>query len=131
MKSQDQKGAVAIEFAFILPVLVLMLFGIVELSLLFYNKQIITNASREGARYGIVGETSENIAGRVNEYCAGHLITFGSGTVGVTPEPNSPAAGYLTVTVTYPYDFLVLGNFFGFDDSVALTAKTVMRMEPE
>ena len=55
MTGQHQKGAVAVEFALILPVLVLLLFGIVEFSLLMYNKQILTNASREGARYGIVG----------------------------------------------------------------------------
>jgi len=125
MKGHAQKGTIAIEFALILPVLVLLLFGIVEFSLLLFNKQILTNASREGARYGIVGGT--DIVAKVNEYCDGNLITFGSGTVVVTPAANVPAEGYLTVTVTFPYDFLVLANLrFG---QVTLTAKTVMKLE--
>ena len=55
IKSQtlNQSGASAIEFAFLLPVLLLFLFGIIEFSVLFYNKAMITNASREGARAGI------------------------------------------------------------------------------
>jgi len=127
MKGQHQKGAVAIEFAFILPVLVLLLFGIVEFSLLLFNKQILTNASREGARAGIVANTTvEQIGDVVTAYCAGNLISFGSGT-GVNPTALV-SGGYLTVTVTYPYDFLVLASF-GFGP-VTLTARTVMRMEP-
>ena len=53
-KSSSQKGASAVEFALILPLLMLILFGIIEFSLLMYNKAMITNASREGARRGIV-----------------------------------------------------------------------------
>ena len=49
-KTLSQSGASAIEFALLLPVLLLFLFGIIEVSILFYNKAMITNASREGAR---------------------------------------------------------------------------------
>jgi Flp pilus assembly protein TadG len=50
MMIRDQNGGAAVEFAIILPLLIALLFGIVEFGLLLYNKQIITNASREGAR---------------------------------------------------------------------------------
>lgn len=43
----SQKGASAVEFALVLPLLMLILFGIIEFSLLMYNKAMITNASRE------------------------------------------------------------------------------------
>jgi Flp pilus assembly protein TadG len=46
---KDQNGGAVVEFAIILPLLIALLFGIVEFGLLLYNKQIITNASREGA----------------------------------------------------------------------------------
>jgi Flp pilus assembly protein TadG len=49
MMIRDQNGGAAVEFAIILPLLIALLFGIVEFGLLLYNKQIITNASREGA----------------------------------------------------------------------------------
>ena len=130
MKSQHQKGVVAVEFALILPVLILLLFGIVEFSLLLFNKQILTNASREGARFGIIaGHDIESIRDEVNNYCAGNLISFGSAAAPTTTVTGAGAAfgNDLTVTVTYDYDFLVLANF-GFD-SVRLTARTVMKME--
>ena len=53
-KSSSQKGASLVEFALVLPLLMLILWGIIEFGLLLYNKQVITNASREGARAGIV-----------------------------------------------------------------------------
>ena len=49
MLRHNQKGAALIEFAIVLPLLLLLVFGAIEFGLLFYNKQVITNASREGA----------------------------------------------------------------------------------
>ena len=49
-----QKGAQAIEFALILPFFILILFAVLDFGILVYNKAIITNASREGARRGVV-----------------------------------------------------------------------------
>ena len=50
MKTQNQKigqkGAAAVEFAIVMPLLVLLTFGIIEFSILFYNKAMVTNASR-------------------------------------------------------------------------------------
>ena len=130
MKGQHQKGAAAVEFALILPVLVLLLFGIVEFSLLLYNKQIITNASREGARFGIVaGNNEASIIDVVDAYSEDNLITFGSAT-GPTTTVSGAGGTFgndLIVTITYDYDFLVLANL-GFDP-VTLTAKTVMKLE--
>jgi Flp pilus assembly protein TadG len=54
MHLKREEGAAAIEFALLLPLLMLILFGIIEFGLVLYNQEVITNASREGARYGIV-----------------------------------------------------------------------------
>ncbi len=130
---KGQRGASAIEFAVILPVLVLLLFGIIEFGLLLYNQQVITNASREGARAGIVARaprlSDEEISATVATYCGGRLITFGS--------PNEPTCQVtrsgvvfgsdLAVDVTYDYGFLVLSNL-GFG-SKTLRARTVMKLE--
>lgn len=45
------------EFALVLPVLLLILFGIIEFGLVMFDQAVITNASREGARAGIVLKT--------------------------------------------------------------------------
>lgn len=131
---KNQKGAAAIEFAIVLPLLVLLIFGGIEFGLLLFNKQVITNASREGARAGIVSQsprvTEEAIRGIVIGYCGDYLVTFGDNAI--APSVNATAAGSafgddLTVLVTYKYDFLVLSNL-GFGTTV-LNSQTVMKME--
>jgi Flp pilus assembly protein TadG len=148
---KDQNGASAVEFALILPLLILILFGTIELGLYLFNKNVITNASREGARAGIVGRTprltNNDIDTVVKNYCASHLITFGSAAgpvVSIKPINNDSGTfnklterctvyelnGFkceLEVTVDYVYDFLVLSNI-GFG-STTITAVSVMKME--
>ena len=140
---KDEKGTELVEFAIVSLLLFLLLFGIIEFSILLYNKAVITNASREGARAGIVARydnsTSpaawdplepDEIKDIVDQYCRNHLISFGSGaspTTVVTGTTES-VTGERTVTVTYPYSFLV-PKLFGAPPILTLAAVTVMRME--
>ncbi len=57
MKARE-RGAAAVEFAIILPVLLLVMFGIVEFGTLMYDQIMVTNAAREGARWGSVQSAS-------------------------------------------------------------------------
>ena len=50
-RDRGQEGAVAVEFALILPILVFLVLGGMDLGHRFYMQNLITNASREGARY--------------------------------------------------------------------------------
>ncbi|MCX7257078.1 MAG: pilus assembly protein [Polaromonas sp.] len=52
--TRKQSGASAVEFALVLPFLVIILFLTMDFGFMVYNKAIITNASREAARYGTV-----------------------------------------------------------------------------
>ena len=63
---KNHRGASAVEFALILPLLAVILFGVIEFGLLLFDKQVITNASREGARYGIVQAIPRMTAGQIN-----------------------------------------------------------------
>jgi Flp pilus assembly protein TadG len=49
---KDQRGQELIEFAIILPFLLLVAFGVLDLGRIFHAAITITNAAREGARYG-------------------------------------------------------------------------------
>ncbi|HSB34471.1 MAG TPA: TadE/TadG family type IV pilus assembly protein [Nitrospirota bacterium] len=137
-----EKGASAVEFALILPVLILILFGIIEFGFIIYDKAVITNASREGARAGIVykwagGAPSAvspgTITSIVESYCATMLISLGGGPAvpSTTVTGNCAVAGSaLTVAVSYPYSFLVLPNFVqGLSGAITLNATTVMNCE--
>jgi Flp pilus assembly protein TadG len=120
---KNQKGATAVEFAIILLLFISLIFAIIEFGLYLFNKQVITNAAREGARYGIVVRSPRwsdaQIVTEVKKFCEDHLVTFGPGTVNI-PLPlerddaneNSQVdfGDSLTVKVTYPYDFLFLSN---------------------
>ncbi|WP_429886081.1 TadE/TadG family type IV pilus assembly protein [Geoalkalibacter halelectricus] len=153
MHLRDERGAAAVEFAVVLPLLLLILLGIIEYGLIFYNKQVLTNASREGARFGIVaGEraTSASIEQEVSNYLDQKLISFqpSEPTVttcsmdrddpGTATCPNSTTTkfgDYLSVEIEYPYDFLLfpkLKKIFSSgnpESSLTLRATTVMRYE--
>jgi len=139
---KGQRGVAAVEFALILPLLIVLVFGIIEFSILLYNKAMLTNASREGARAGIVQATTRltdaEIEAVVMNYCQNYLITFGSDTLGpedidispAEPRDGLPFGTDLTVTVRYRYDFLLLPNFVtSLFNPLNLSATTVMRME--
>lgn len=147
MKTRDdsQGGQAIIEFALVLPILLLILGGIIELGILFYNKQVLTNASREGARAGIayVLNTTGNkippksIQETVRVYCTNRLITFGELVQPIVDPVETPESlkypDDLIVSVSYPYEMMLskLLNLFGADmgPTINLQAKTVMQME--
>lgn len=151
MKKKDEKGVSAVEFALLLPVLVLIIFVIIEGGLVLYNQQVITNASREGARVGILYEqntdgtrkikTLADIKQVVDSYASKRLVSFSNAAIlntslganGPCTAFNTPAGG-LQVNVSYGYYFLVLNSVMGlFGDeagpSITLRANTTMRCE--
>lgn len=152
--SVGNRGTALIEFAIVLPVLLLIIFGMIELGVAFYNKAMITNASREGARYGVVRcycdpsrSTNGNdwapdtgITTRVLNYCGDYLITFDDEITGdvattitrdITCDPNDPNDPCtLTVQVDYQYGFLLLPSFIAdLTGGITLTGVTTMRLE--
>ena len=143
-KFKSQEGVAAVEFALVLPLLVLLAFGIIEFSLVLFDKAVITNASREGARAGILyrvpfsTDPTAIVNNAVQSYCApngvSRLISLRSSTAQPAVELVAPlpaASGDpLTVRVTYRYNFLILPEFVaGLGGGINLQAETVMRME--
>jgi len=135
-RSRGENGASAVEFAIVLPILVLLIFGIIEFSVALYDKTMITNASREGARAGIVFRTPSvtdgEITNVVNNYLGSSLITFGapvSATTTVTRSGYNPG-DELKVTVNYTYTFLIIPSFVvSLSGGINMVSETVMRME--
>jgi Flp pilus assembly protein TadG len=87
MKTRDEDGAVAVEFAILLPLLVVILFGIISVGIALFRVVNYTSAAREGARYAAVhcrpeatACTSDLIGGRVTQAANGNPIGPGSPT---------------------------------------------------
>jgi Flp pilus assembly protein TadG len=143
VKLKNQSGTAIVEFAIVLPLLCLLLLGIIEFSIILFDKAMITNASREGSRAGIVfradpdtGDyyplTNAEITAVVNKYLSNYLITFGgpkTATTIITRDGSSPG-GELKVNVAFSYNFLVLPNFVSsLVNPINLNAVTSMRFE--
>jgi Flp pilus assembly protein TadG len=143
VRLKSQSGASAVEFALILPILLLLVFGIIEMGFVLFDKAMITNASREGARTGISYRvprfTDEEISNVVNSYLGNALITFAESAnptvtvirIGFNPDPGDE----LKVTVAYTYTSLILPNLINspvkqdFPREFNMIAETTMRME--
>ena len=129
---RSESGASAVEFALLLPVLMMILFGIIEFGMALYRQAILTNASREGARLGIVQSipaiTTGQIDATINNYLTPSGIVPGNvsrtivGAGGVTGTP-------VIVTLTLPYTFVVLPGLTSVTPSINLVARTEMRHE--
>jgi Flp pilus assembly protein TadG len=133
---KNQTGASAVEFAIVLPILVLLVFGIIEFSVALYDKAMITNASREGARAAIVFRvppvTDDEITNVVNTYLGNNLITFGGPATPITTvtRNGSNPGDELKVVVVYTYTFLLIPSFVtSLSGGINMMAETVMRME--
>ena len=141
VRLKSQSGASAVEFALILPILLLLVFGIIEMGFVLFDKAMITNASREGARAGILFRvspvTEQEIKDVVDTYLGNALITFAeSANHTVTVSPPNPGPGdNLKVTVAYTYTSLILPNLINspvkqdFPREFNMIAETTMRME--
>ncbi len=137
LRLYDQKGAAAVEFAIICPLLILLLFAVVEWGLYMFNRQIITNACREGARAGIVARpvrvSDDEIRQIVHAYADAHLVTFGDDhEFHITPGPPDRCLTFgcpLEVTGVYRYEFLFLRTIPGFNAVLPIEAVARMRME--
>ncbi len=129
------KGTAVLEFALVLPLLLVLTFGLIEFGLLMYNQQVITNASREGARAGIVQNvphvSASAITAIVNNYATNYVVGFPKHVPAVTV--SSICAQFsddLAVTVNYQHTFLVIGKLIpGLGASRTLTAHSVMKCE--
>ncbi|MDL1980013.1 MAG: pilus assembly protein [Deltaproteobacteria bacterium] len=98
----NQKGATVVEFAIVLSLLLTLIFGITEFGLVMFNRQVITNAAREGTRAGIIARPvrllNDEIAAVVGTFCAQNLVTFGinnAPTITIKPIDNNPSDGGL------------------------------------
>lgn len=135
---KNERGAELIEFALVLPLLLLIMCGIFDFGFLFQRFEVLTNAAREGARMAsLPGYTEADVQARVNAYLAAGGVP---GTAVTTRVIEQVAAGGTTfnvarVTVTYTQQYMFLGPIMGMFgpslSTVPLRAVAVMRIESQ
>jgi Flp pilus assembly protein TadG len=104
---RDEGGAAALEFALVLPMLLLIIFGIISYAYMFSVRQAITQAAAEGARAAAVaptGQASTRATAAVNSTLDSLDLTCGSGGLTCTPvAATCGTAACMRVTVTFAY----------------------------
>lgn len=127
---RKRRAAATVEFAVVAPIFFLLVLGMIEYGRMVMVQQIITNASREGARTAVLdGTTTAEVTSTVNSYLTSGSIS--GATVAVTPNPptNAEAGDPVTVTVSVPFSqvsWLPSPMYLG---GKTLSSTTVMRRE--
>ena len=124
-------GAAVVEFAVVAPIFILFVFGMIEYGRMVMVQQVLTNASREGARVAILeGSTRDDVIGAVVDYCAAGQITITDSNVSVPQDPEFAGDGDpVTVTVGVAFrdvSWLPSPMYLG---AAQLSATSVMRKE--
>lgn len=112
---RSERGAELVEFALVLPLLLLLIAGIADFAFLFHSMEVSTNAAREGARLATLPGYDLNdweaVKTRVTEYLdAGGLKGVHSTVVTnvALPIGGGKTAQGVSVSVTYTYDYFLI-----------------------
>lgn len=129
LRRGDRKGVAAVEFAIIAPVFFLLVIGFIELGRALMVQQVLTNASRVGARRAVaLNVTHAQVIEAARDYAAGVAVPGIS--VQVTPSPAAARTGDpITVTVSIPYHDISWVPSPWFMGDATLEATSIMRKE--
>jgi Flp pilus assembly protein TadG len=114
-RSSDERGQTLVEFAALLPVLCLLLFGIIQFGVLFHDYITVTDASRVGARKAAVSRisgdngTSAEAAARQAADGLDDALVNNAAFVSCDADDWDEAGSDVSCTVNYPYSIQVLG----------------------
>jgi Flp pilus assembly protein TadG len=118
MTKKNEKGAELVEFALVLPFLLLCCAGVIEFGRAYYTYNILTKAVRDGARFvSAAGITSAGVISSATTTNTQRIVVYGNidGTgpaklpglttaqVSLTPSTITLSEHYVTVAVAYPY----------------------------
>jgi Flp pilus assembly protein TadG len=115
-----------VEFAVILPIFVVLLFGIIQFGIVFNNYVTLTDATRAGARAGAVARYDANPSQTATSAVQTSATDLNQSNLNVSVNSTWQPGSDITVQATYPYSI----NLLGWVISVGtLTSTTTERVE--
>ena len=139
-RTDVERGGVLVEFALVVPILLVIFAAIVDFGLMMQRREVVTNAAREGARIAVLpGYDTADVQARVNEYL-NNGIQAGTSANATTTVTNTTLAGVapvvsmrqVDVALTTRYSILgpvmqlIGGSDFG---TITVRARSSMRLE--
>jgi Flp pilus assembly protein TadG len=135
-RSSERKGAVILEFAIVLPVLLMMILGSIEFGRAMMVANLLTSAARDGVRHGTLAiATNSDITGAVEQHLGAMAVSTDhvmieitvNGVAGDVSEAETGDAIGVQVTVSYNHvSWLPTPDFL---DGTQLQGVAVMRRE--
>lgn len=138
-----RRGQALVEFAMVMPLLLLLLVGLIEFGRAWNLHQVVTDASREGARHAVLqseadpSDRQDSVSNVVNRALANAAVNTSNPNIDIDVDGLSEIGKPVTVTVSVPYEFVFLGPMMswfaqgwgGSDREIMLTARSTMRNE--
>jgi Flp pilus assembly protein TadG len=133
-ETRPEHGQTLVEFALVLPVLLLLIFGLVDFGRAFQSWLVVTNAAREGARVGATQQPLSAIQLRVTEAAAS--IDTSSAVFHIAVDnAQGPRGSAVVVDVTYDFQYVTpIGDLMNLISGGSLATPTItgqssMRLE--
>jgi Flp pilus assembly protein TadG len=124
----DSKGQALLEFALILPILLMLVLGIIEFGRIWNINQMVSDTTREGARRAVLADPTITEQ-QVHDFMMQRLWDAHVDTNVVTitfTNFHSTTNPVMTATVQFPYSFMFFTRAFG---TVQITSSFTMRNE--
>jgi Flp pilus assembly protein TadG len=121
-----EQGQTLTEFAMVLPLLALLLFGVIQFGIVFHQYVTLTDSVRAGGRQGAVSRDLANPQAVVIDRVQRSAADLDPGKLGISVSSSWTQGDDVTVTATYPYDISLLGVVV---KSGTLSASTTERVE--
>ncbi len=123
---QDEQGQSLVEFALVLPILLLILIGIFNFGQVFYSDIVINEAARDAARYASLGVSQSEIDQVITEDCQ----TLNASQLSYSVSQPYPQTSGMPVTITINYPVAVMLPLSMFlPSTLHLQAVMTMRVE--
>jgi Flp pilus assembly protein TadG len=111
LRLRNEEGQGVVEFAFVLPILLAVVLGIVQFGIAFNNYLTLTDATRVGARKAAVSRfvADNGASARSATIAAAANLNLTPAQVTVTATSWTTPGADVSVTATYPYSLNILG----------------------
>ena len=123
-----EEGVAAVEMALVMPLLLLLVFGIIEFGFIFNRYITVTHAAREGVRLLSIGESSSTATSAAEGSGGSSGASFGSTPISCSASSSGTIVGTVKMSCSSTYGLRLL-DLLPLPDAVPLTSEARMRKE--
>lgn len=127
-----EAGQALVEFALVVPLLLVLVIGVFEFGRAWNAYQVITDAAREGARNAVVTDDTAAVRTKVRNALGNAGLDPNAARIEIARFQDPTDMRATTVAIEYPYSFVFLGPLLGWltdQSNITLATRFTMRNE--